>query len=204
MKTLVNALMAATLALSLNAHATVLDFEGDTGTDVLPAVYDTNGLTITVHNWQYGAAAIRDGNGTRTLAFCALDSDACASGTSLTLTGTSPFSLTSLDAAGFLSDGTLHFVGHYGDNQTVSKSVDITLDSFVTYALAGLTGLTSLDIFVTGGIGAEIDNLVFATVDPEPPTGEVPEPATLSLLGAALLGMGVARRRGSKRQGLSG
>ncbi len=200
MKQLVNALMAATLALSLNAHATVLDFEDDPTLETVPAVYETNGIRFTVNNWVEGAAAIRDGNGTRTVAFCARDSADCNPGTSLTLTptATSLFSLTSLDAAGLFGDGILNLVGHLGAGETVSRTLNLRDGAFATYALDGLTGLTSLDLFVTNGFGAEIDNLVFAAVEPEPPTGEVPEPATLSLLGAALLALGVARRRAGR------
>lgn len=185
--------MAAAFALSLDAHATVLGFEDAEFEGIVPAVYTVDGYQIKVNNWIEGIASIGNGNGTNTLSFCAYDDAACYPGVFLTLTGSSPFSLTGLEASTRFGNGTLDFVGHFAGGTTYSTSVTASEGSFSAFTLAGLTGLASLDIILTGAFSAEIDNLQLAAA--APPTGEAPEPATLALMGAALLGLGVAHRR---------
>lgn len=194
MKKLIKLAIVAACALAMNAYATVLDFESAPSSVVLPAEFAIDGVTFQVHSWVEGTIALGRGNGTQTLAFCGFDNLDCWAGTKLTLSTDSLFSVTAIDALTWYGGGTLNFVGHLADGNTVDASFSVDTSS-KSLALAGLTGLSSLDIFWTGAYAGEIDNLALAAFVPEPPTGDVPEPATLSLIGAALLGLGVARRR---------
>lgn len=97
------------------------------------------------------------------------------------------------------------------DDVTNHSTVTVNLDQAYTFAtvksgnywvifdIRGLTEfeLTTEDLIVNNnnGNGIEISHIGFWNPDDGPNGDEVPAPATLLILGAGLLGMGLARRR---------
>jgi len=97
------------------------------------------------------------------------------------------------------------------DDVTNQSTVTVTLDQAYTFAtvksdqywvIFDIRGLTEFELTTEGfivndsnGNGKQISHIGFWNPDDGPNGDEVPAPATLLILGAGLLGMGLARRR---------
>lgn len=184
-----------------SAGAAVLGFEGIVINDgmvapILP--YTEAGFTITSNvqpfnpaDGVFGKDAGANNNGSASLVFCSTDSG-CSAGYELTLTGTTPFSITSIDAGAFLVGGlagTLDLIGNLVGGGTIIQTLNAD-DSFETFALSGFSNLSSLTLIGYTTIGISIDNLVL-----EAAAADVPEPGSLALGSLALLGLLASRRK---------
>lgn len=196
-KSLQTILAAAAIAFSANGHAavttTTIDFSDAWEVMFFEETFTTQGYTFSINDWDYNFFTDY-GNGSLTMAFSGCSSASCVPGTRVTLTGTAPFSLNSIDAAS--RGGQLNFAGRTSTGKAIDGSIAFDSYEWKTYAPDYFKDLSSIELFWTGtGIG-EIDNLVLVSGSEDAPQAtDVPEPATLALIGAALLGIGAARRR---------
>jgi hypothetical protein len=130
-------------------------------------------------------------------------------GSSVTLTGTTNplFSVNSIDLAnyyyyngGTASDSTATLTGTFANGTTISATYllnnnnPLTTNDFTTELLSGFTNLTSFKIAATGYY-LDIDNIV--VTQGTAATADVPEPASLAILGLGLAGIAAVRRRKS-------
>lgn len=128
-------------------------------------------------------------NGSATFVFCSFDSG-CTDGTSVTLTGTTPFSLNSIDVGNWMTGqaaGSLELIGHLLGGGTVTTTLG-TGNAWSSNLLSGFDNLQSVEFRGHTTYAVAFDNLVISA-------GTVPEPASLALVGLALAGMGFAARR---------
>lgn len=186
------------LALSIcaisPAHAVIIDFEGvipagetRTGDPIFP--YTEDGFLLSDvdsgnMNALFGPSGFQNDNGTDVLGWIS------GSAFSISAVDGSLFSLLSFDATNLDpggAAGTFDLVGTFADNSTISASFTNILNTFSTFSLGGAwSGLASVDIRNLGMRSGAIDN-----IDVVP----VPEPGTLGLLVAGLLGLGFIRRK---------
>lgn len=130
------------------------------------------------------------------------------SGLSATLTSTTSalFSINSIDLANYLSglaadNATATLTGVFANGTKITESFTLTnnniltTNDFTTELLIGFTNLTSFTIAASGYF-LDVDNIVINQT-PAAATSDVPEPASLTILGLGLLGIGAARRRKS-------
>jgi hypothetical protein len=126
-----------------------------------------------------------------------------ASNSSATLTSTVQklFSVQSIDLANWYFSSavvTATLTGTFANGQTISTTYSFnnnnsaSVNDFTTEQLSGFTNLTSFKIGVTGYV-LDVDNIVVT----QGPTavGNVPEPASLAILGLGLAGIAAVRRR---------
>jgi hypothetical protein len=186
---LIGAAMAAGLLASGAANAAVVTFNDLTGTSnagYAPYVVSDGGLTFTVGGNYFGG--VWDGtspnsNGTENLIY---SSDAGVGALQITKQGGGAFNLTSLDLA----------ISFYDNNPTETVFINgtplVISQTDTTYNL-NLSGVTSVDITGFGaGLYWTADNIVYSAAT------NVPEPVTLSLFGAGLVGAAALRRRKAK------
>jgi hypothetical protein len=208
------ALLATILATSAAvAQAEVITFEGIADRNS----YKTLSLaTPLVPLAGYSISPIRSssalvidaglyGSGT-TYASNATDYLMMATSSSITLTSTSNllFNVNSIDLAKFYGAGSnmasiANITGTFANGTKISKSHQsntinlLTTNDFTTVMLSDFTNLKSLTIF-TDNYQIGIDNIV---VTQSAAVTDMPEPASLAILGLGLFGIGVARRRKS-------
>lgn len=205
-RSLVSSLLLALSACfaATTAQATVLAFEGvvaDTAFDDTFAPYAESGYVFS-NNKEAGSSAsgISGKNwrvksidtGSAVFGFCAHDANCAGKGVVITLTGPTPFSLTSIGVGKFFDDvygaGKLDLIGRLVGGGTVTRTL-IADKSYNVFTLTGFDGLTSLDLIGREVFAIGIDNLVVNS------TQQVPEPGTLSLGLAAALGVLASLRK---------
>jgi hypothetical protein len=201
MPTLKKTLCSALFALaSLSANAAVIDFEGVVAAGGRlwhnATAYLEDGYTLATdtpggfHNDIFGEGNFNT-NGSAVFGWCAIT---CGPTETLTLTGPSAFSITSIDLA--LLDqrndaiGTVQLTGLFQGGGQIVQTFNYA-GTWSTESLSGFTNLAALQIVITGGPDAAMDNLV---VD----AAQVPEPASLALFGLGLGVAGLARRRAGR------
>jgi hypothetical protein len=194
---LIAAVSAGLLSTIAAAAPVTIGFEGvvgNGGAQVPVTPYTESGFTFTVStagpsNGIFGKDA-SNSNGSATFVFCAFDSG-CTNGSVVTLAGTAPFSLDSIDVGNWQRNagaGTMELIGHLVGGGTVTTTL-ATDTLWSTNALSGFGNLLSVDFKGYTTYAVAFDNLVINA------PASVPEPASLALAGLALAGVGAAARR---------
>ena len=165
--------------------------------------YEEGGFRITVMGMACGTeAALATWTADNPLFYTGTPALYATVGTAVDFTRTNGglFSLQSIGLAsllGGLGDATsVMFTGFLGAGGTVTQMAQVpgSMNALSVFTFAGFTGLSSVRMTVTSPSAvpyAQFDNVALTTA----PAAVVPEPATVALFGAGLVGLGVVRRR---------
>jgi len=199
MKKIVSAFAIGCALLSSGVGATTIGFEGVVSNEdaVIPVTpYTESGYMLTsqtdaASNGIFGKD-VTSSNGTATFVFCSYAGD-CADGEFISLTSVngSPFSLSSISAGNWQGEeitGAIDLVGHLVGGGTVNASVAAGA-TWGTYRLSGFDNLLGVDFYGRTVYAVAMDNLEVNT------SANLPEPASLALLGAGVLGVAAVRHR---------
>ncbi|KQW87876.1 hypothetical protein ASC94_25620 [Massilia sp. Root418] len=202
MSLLKSAVAAAVLAISAQAGATVIDFNGQAQgyyTGAYGAVL-ANTLTLSTDGGALFMGPGYGGGDSSSYAYNGTDFLMGYSNLTFTRVGSATFSLQSLDLkdwGGGITSTTV--TGYFANGGSIVRQ--ISLDStanyskqvgndFTKYALSGFTGLSSFSI-LSNGYWLAVDNITINAA-------AVPEPGTLAVFGLGLAGLAAMRRRKQK------
>jgi hypothetical protein len=211
-KFLTTALFLTIATLTSSASATVVDFNKLAGTNVpgntyvytadtlfsSGASFTTNGFKFTSTSSDYLIGTKYSNSDTSTIAYNGTDYFMAQDGFSVTSATAAAFSLNSIDLVSWTTlVTTATLTGTKVGGQVVTKTITLdthsnssklTGNDFLTYALTGFDGLTSLSITHSGSSFLAVDNVVLDAAT-------VPEPSSVALFGLALAAGALVRRR---------
>lgn len=190
------ALLSATMHL---AGAAVIDFDSAPASGGLPQknamAYGEDGYLLQsslgnalYHNDIFQPMTGVNTNGTAVLGWCG---SYCGGVKTITLTGAGLISLASFDVASLVEgsgSGKLLVTGYLDAGGSVSQVVNYG-DAWITASLAGFTRLTRVEIYSGSDVDVAVDNLLVSAV---------PEPGSLALVGSAMAGLMLRRRRAGR------
>lgn len=204
-------LFTSILALSAaSSHADVITFEGIAPVNYY-LIYEADvpntpspGYALTASPVEAFVVSSGAFSGLDEAASNGTDYLAVRSESSVTLTSTaqSLFSVNSIDLANFSYDADptiATLTGTFANGTTISKifilrnNNYVSTNDFTTELLNGFVDLTSFNIAASGFYFLDVDNIVIH----QTAATDVPEPASLAILGFGLVGIAAARRRKS-------